>query len=450
MSKPCLAVILAAGKGTRMGGRLAKLLHPIGNLAMIDHVLGAAQAFADRIAVVIGPDQDDLAARVGRSAPGAEIAIQNERRGTAHALLQMRDCLRQAQGPVVVMYGDTPFVSQKSFMAMLAALREGADVAVLGFKARDPHGYGRLIMDNGQLCAIVEEASATAVQREIDFCNSGVIGFNGAYLPQLPDRIGNNNSREEYYITDAVALAHEDGMRVEAITGSEEEFLGINTPFELAQAEEIFQARKRRAMLDGGVIMTAPQTVFFSWDTTIEAGAVIDPYVVFGEGVSIGANVHIRAFSHLQGTHLDEGAQVGPFSRLRPHTHIGEGARVGNFVEVKNTRIAADAKANHLAYIGDTQIDKAANIGAGTITCNYDGIGKYQTIIGANAFVGSNSTLVAPVSIGAGAYIASGSVVTTSVERDALAIARARQVDKPGRASRLRARLKARKHGDKS
>ncbi|MCX5514610.1 bifunctional N-acetylglucosamine-1-phosphate uridyltransferase/glucosamine-1-phosphate acetyltransferase [Kaistia algarum] len=435
-----LAVLLAAGEGTRMRSGLPKVLHPVAGLPMIGHVLASAKcAGIERFAVVVGPSAEGLRAFLAKRAPGAPIFEQTERRGTAHAVLAARAVLSEPADDVLVLYGDTPLVRPETLARLRAELAKGAAVVVLGFRPSDPAGYGRLLESEGRLVAIREEKDATAEERQIRFCNAGLMAFAGSSVLDLLGAIGNANAKGEFYLTDAVEIANQRGLAVIAIEADAEEVGGVNTRVELAAVEAIWQARARKAAMLAGVSLVAPDTVFLSHDTVLEADVTIEPNVVFGPGVRVESGAVIHAFSHLEGARVESGAAVGPFARLRPGTALGPKAKVGNFVEVKNAEIGAGAKVSHLTYIGDAKVGAEANVGAGTITCNYDGFDKALTIIGEGAFIGSNSALVAPVTIGDGAYVASGSVVTEDVAPDALAIARARQVEKPGWAERFRA-----------
>jgi bifunctional UDP-N-acetylglucosamine pyrophosphorylase/glucosamine-1-phosphate N-acetyltransferase len=436
-----LAVVLAAGEGTRMRSALPKVLHRVGGRPMLQHVLAAAEAAGLRhAAVVVGAGGDEVA----RAAPAATPFVQSERLGTAHAVLAAEAALAGA-GEIVVLYGDTPLVRAGTIAALLGRLREGVDIAVLGFEARDPTGYGRLVIEDGRLSRIVEERDADAAAKTIRLCNSGIMAFRAGLLPGLLRRIGNANAKGEYYLTDAVEIAASDGLAAAAVVGEEAEFLGVNDRVQLAAAEAEFQRRARHEAMLGGATLVAPETVFFSADTKLGRDVVVEPNVVFAPGVRIDDGATIRAFSHLEGAHVATGAIIGPYARLRPGADIGANAHIGNFVEVKNADIAEGAKINHLTYIGDASVGARTNVGAGTITVNYDGVFKHRTEIGADAFVGSHSTLIAPVSIGDGAHTAAGSVITESVPADALAFGRARQVTKEGRAVEVRARLKAAK-----
>lgn len=447
MPHPSLAfVILAAGKGSRMVSDLPKVLHPVGGMPLLAHALRTAQALNPaRIAVVAGHGAEAVDGAARKWAPDAQCARQEEQLGTAHAVDQARAALDGFAGDVAVLYGDTPFIRPDTLRNMAAARASGADVVVLGFDTPDPGRYGRLIVENGQLARIVEFKDATEAERAVTLCNSGVVMAPAPLLFDLIAGVGNDNAAGEYYLTDIVGLANDRGLACQAVSCAPDETLGINTRAELAAAEAVFQARRRAEMLDAGVTLVAPGTVFFAADTEIGRDCVIEPNVFFGPGVRLAAGVTVRAFSHLEGAAVATGAVIGPYARLRPGADLADGTRVGNFVEVKNAQLAPGVKVNHLSYIGDAEIGSDSNIGAGTITCNYDGFLKHRTIIGADAFIGSNTMLVAPVSIGAGATTGSGSVITRNVPDGALAVARGRQENKPGLATRLRERLRLRK-----
>ena len=431
--RTCLAIVLAAGEGTRMRSRLPKVLHPVAQLPLIGHVLKMLRgAGVERIAAVVGPGHDAVARVVAAHAPDASIHIQAERRGTAHAVLAARAAMEGGADDVLVVFGDTPFVSPDTVSLMRGMLAEGASVVVGGMVPENPHGYGRLIMEHGQLVAIREEKDASEAERAIRFCNGGIMALAGATALAILEAIGDDNAQGEFYLTDAVEIANGRGLKVTAIEIAADEVFGINDRAHLAQAERHFQVKSRAEALAGGATLVAPDTVFFAHDTVLGRDVTIEPNVVFGPGVTVADDVRIRAFSHIEGATIAAGAIVGPFARLRPGAEIGENAHIGNFVEVKQASIEAGAKVNHLTYIGDARVGAKANIGAGTITGNYDGVHKHRTDIGSNAFIGSNSVLVAPVTIGDGAYVASGSVITENVEPDALAIARGRQVQKSG------------------
>jgi bifunctional UDP-N-acetylglucosamine pyrophosphorylase/glucosamine-1-phosphate N-acetyltransferase len=446
-------VVLAAGLGTRMKSDLPKVLHPMAGLPLVHHVLSAIrQLDAAQEIVVIGPESVDRAAEF---AP-AKVAVQERRRGTADALKTAAGHLAGFEGDVLVAYGDSPLVRPDSYAALIEARRGGGDpaVAILGFRPSNPDDYGRLIVgDDGVLQAVIETRDASEAQRAITLCNSGIMALDGKRLIPLLDQIDNDNAKGEYYLTDIVAVARREGYgRAYVESGDAEEFLGVNSRADLAVAEAVFQTRARgRAMADG-VTMVDPTTCFLSFDTHFGRDVRIEPNVFFGPGVRVGDRVTIRAYSHIEGAVIGDDATIGPFSRVRPGTELGRGARIGNFVEVKNARIGAEAKASHLAYVGDAEVGDEANIGAGTITCNYDGVDKYRTVVGDRAFIGSNASLVAPVRIGAGAVIGAGSVITEDVAEDAVATARApvRQIagGAPKLYERNAARAAARKKQD--
>ncbi len=432
--------MLAAGEGTRMRSGLPKALHAIGGRTLLAHVLSAAiEAGGSDIAVVVGPDHDAVAAEVRKLAPAAKIFQQKQRRGTAHAVLAARQAIARKPDDILVMFADTPLVRPQTLRELRGALARGAAVAVLGFKAANPAGYGRLLTRGDELVAIVEDRDASAAEKKIDFCNGGLMALSGASALAILDAIGNDNAKGEYYLTDAVAIARDMGLKAFAIETGEDDMRGINTKAQLAETEAVLQKRLRTAALDAGVTLIAPETVFLSADTKFGKDVTIEPNVVFGPGVTVADGATIRSFSHLEGAHVGKGARVGPFARLRPGADLGPDVHIGNFVEVKEAKIEAGAKANHLSYIGDARVGAGANIGAGTITCNFDGVVKHRTDIGKGAFIGSNSALVAPVKIGDGAYVGSGSVVTKNVPAGALTLERAEQRIKPGWAKRLRA-----------
>jgi bifunctional UDP-N-acetylglucosamine pyrophosphorylase/glucosamine-1-phosphate N-acetyltransferase len=453
MSKPKLrrrlAIVLAAGEGVRMKSTRPKVLHEIAGRTMLAHALGAvAAAGAEDIALVIGPERADVAAEAHIVAPAASIHIQAQRRGTAHAVLAAREQIAKGYSEILVAYADIPLINSETLQGLYEALSEGASVAALGFAARDPGGYGRLIEHNGRLEAIREHKDASPTERAIVLCNAGPIAIDGACALELLDRIGSDNAAGEFYLTDIVAIAAQSGLAATKRLASEDEVMGVNDRLQLAAAEGVMQRRLReRAMRDGATLI-APETVFFSWDTQLGRDVLVEPHVVFGKGVAIEEGAVIHAFSHLEGAKVASKASVGPYARLRAGADLAIGAKVGNFVEIKNALVEAGAKVNHLSYIGDARVGARANIGAGTITCNYDGYSKFKTDIGAGAFVGSNSSLVAPVTIGADAYIGSGSVITRDVEPEALAIGRGQQVDKPGWAKSFRARQKPKKSAE--
>lgn len=434
-----------------MKSALPKVLHKIAGFPLVCHVVQAMQKIGSSdIAVVVGRGGDDVAEVVRELAPQADIFEQTERLGTAHAALAARRALEKDADDILIVFGDTPLIEELSLNAARENLAQGADLVVMGFYPQNPTGYGRLIEKDGKLIAIVEEKDTTAEQKKIAFCNGGLMAVSGRHILSLLDRVGNENAKGEYYLTDIVAIAANAGLDVRAIEVPLDNVIGINTRLELAQAEAIWQQRKRRDMMLTGVTLIAPETVYFSYDTQIASDVLIEPNVVFGPHVKIETQAVIHAFSHIEGAYIGESGEVGPFARLRPGTELGAQVKVGNFCEVKKAVIHNGAKINHLTYIGDAEIGSHANIGAGTITCNYDGYNKWKTEIGAGAFVGSNSALVAPVTIGKDAYVGSGSVITEDVPENAVAFGRARQINKEGRAEELRARCAALKEAAKT
>lgn len=436
-----LAIILAAGEGTRMKSNLPKILHAVAGRSMVGHVIAAARdAGVDRIAVVAGPGRDDVGAEARRWAPDVTVFTQTDRLGTAHAVLAARDALAVPADDVVVLFGDTPLVSAGTVAAMRQGLAEGAAVVGVGFEARDPTGYGRFIMRDGQLAAIREHKDASPEERKITFCNGGLMALAGKNAMDILQSIGNANAQKEFYLTDAPEVARAMGLRVSAVAADETDVLGVNDRVQLAGAEALMQRRLREKIMREGATLIAPDTVFFSYDTMIGRDVLIEPHVFFGPNVSVADRVIIHGFSHLEGADVGEDAQIGPYARLRPGARLGQKSKIGNFVEVKNAAFGAGAKANHLSYIGDATVGAKANIGAGTITCNYDGFNKARTVIGDGAFIGSNSALVAPVTVADGAYVGSGSVITKNVPADALAVARGRQEMREGWATAHRAR----------
>jgi bifunctional UDP-N-acetylglucosamine pyrophosphorylase/glucosamine-1-phosphate N-acetyltransferase len=447
-----LIVILAAGKGTRMNSARPKVLHEVAGLSMLGHVLRLAGSIhGAKLAVVIGPGMDDVAAETARLAPATEVFVQKRQAGTADAVLTARAALDAHSGDVIVLYGDTPLIEASTVAALREALDGGAGVAVLGFEAKEPDGYGRLLTaSDGSLIAIREHKDASAEERRVSVCNSGVLAFRVPSLTAILSRIGNANAKSEYYLTDAVAIARADGMRAAVVRCPEDEVLGVNSRVQLAMAERLWQERARQKAMQDGVTLVSPETVYFSYDTVIGRDVVIEPHVVFGRGVTIAEGAEIKAFCHFEGASIGVGAEVGPFSRLRPGTDLGSKVRIGNFVEIKNSVLGTGAKANHLSYVGDGTVGARVNIGAGTIFCNYDGFFKHRTEIGEGAFIGSNTSLVAPVKIGRDAYVGSGSVITKDVSDEALALERTGQEERPGWAAKFRslmARRKAAKSG---
>ncbi|MBW8282720.1 MAG: bifunctional UDP-N-acetylglucosamine diphosphorylase/glucosamine-1-phosphate N-acetyltransferase GlmU [Rhizobium sp.] len=444
MSRSCLAVILAAGESTRMKSSMSKVLHPVAGLPMIAHVMKtiASSGISD-VALVVGRDMDKVAKAGSVGGVNVMPFLQAERLGTGHAVLAARAAIERGYDDVLIAYGDVPLITAEPLMAARAALAEGHDVAVIGFHTARPTGYGRLLVKDGELIAIREEKDASDAERAVTWCNSGLMAINGRKAMDFLTRIGNANAKGEYYLTDIVEIARALGGRTVAVDAPEEQLTGCNNRAELAVLERLWQERRRHEMMVSGVSMIAPETVFLSHDTEIGQDALIEPNVVFGPGVTVEGGAIIHAFSHLEGAHVAAGATVGPFARLRPGANLATGSKVGNFCEVKKAEIGEGAKVNHLSYIGDAFVGAHANIGAGTITCNYDGVNKHVTRIGEGAFIGSNSALVAPVSVGDGAFVASGSVITEDVPSDALALGRARQEIKPERAKAIRARNQA-------
>lgn len=443
---PTAAIILAAGKGTRMKSDLPKVLHPVGNQPMVRHVLAsAADAGLDPLLLVIAPGMHKVASVGADFSEDVKTATQEEQLGTAHAVLSAKDALGGFEGNLVVLYGDTPLIRPETVTRLLDALNKDARcaIAVLGFTPDDPADYGRLVVDNkGALTAIVEAKDASAEQKKIRLCNSGVIALRGGIAWELLEAVDNKNAKGEYYLTDVVGLAVARGLHAVAVEADAQEVLGVNSRVDLAVADASFQQRRRHEAMLSGVTLQSPETVYFSADTELAPDVFVEPNVYFGPRVVIGSGAHIKAFSHLEGSVVGEHSVVGPFARLRPGTNLGEKVKIGNFVEIKKSEIEDGAKISHLSYIGDASIGADANIGAGTITCNYDGYNKYRTVIGAEAFIGSNTALVAPVTVGAGAMVAAGSVITEDIEDNALALARPRQEQKADWAKSFRDKQK--------
>ena len=438
-------VILAAGKGTRMNSDIPKVLHPLAGAPLLVHAMRAGESLAPDLTVVVaGHGLDAVRAAALTYDPTAVVVEQAEQLGTGHAAAQAGTALAGFEGTAIVMFGDTPFVSADTLSRMTEAQADH-DLVVLGFEPADPARYGRLVMQGDMLERIVEFKDANETERAIDLCNSGVMACDAKLLFELLDEVRNDNAAGEYYLTDLVGLVRGRGLSATAITCDEAETLGINSRAELAAAEQAFQAQARARAFADGVTMPAPDTVHFAFDTVIGRDTVVEPNVVFGPGVTVESGAVIRAFSHLEGCHVARGGVVGPYARLRPGTELSENVKVGNFVEVKNASIGTGTKVNHLSYIGDATLGEQTNVGAGTITCNYDGVMKHHTEIGDNVFIGSNTMLVAPVHIGDGAMTGSGSVITSDVEPEALALARAPQIEKPGMAAKLFKILKAKK-----
>jgi bifunctional UDP-N-acetylglucosamine pyrophosphorylase/glucosamine-1-phosphate N-acetyltransferase len=445
--RPFAAVILAAGKGTRMRSGVHKVLHPIAGRPMLAQLLDSVEALrpAAKI-VVVGAGREQVEPLATRH--GATVAVQAEQLGTGHAVAQAAPSLPGFDGDVLVLYGDVPLVQAETMARMLDRLNapDAPAAVVLAFRPADPLSYGRVIAAaNGTILKMVEHKDATDEERAVNLCNSGLLAMRAADLWALLDRVGNDNSAGEYYLPDVVMLAAAEGRASAMIEVDPWEVAGVNSRGELAAVEAAWQHRRRAAAMAKGATLIAPETVWFAYDTVVGRDVTIEPNVVFGPGVRVDDGAMLHAFSHIEGATIAEGATVGPFARLRPGAEIGVRAKVGNFVEIKKARLGAGAKANHLTYLGDADVGANANIGAGTITCNYDGFLKYPTVIGAGAFVGSNSALVAPVTIGAGAIVAAGSVVTRDVAADALGIARAGQQERPGWARRFRDMMAARK-----
>ncbi len=436
-------IVLAAGMGTRMNSDLPKVLHPLAAVPMLHHALAASRALEpSRVVVVTGHGAEAVAKAALDFDEAIQTVVQDRQLGTAHAVVQAAPLLEDATGEAIVLYGDTPFVRPETLQAMLA-MRAAHAVVILGFTPRDPGRYGRLVVAGDQLLKIVEYKDASEQEREIGLCNSGVVCADVATLLRLAGKVGNSNAAGEYYLTDIVEIARAEGLSVGFVTCPEAETLGINTRTQLAEAEAAFQKAKRAEMLENGVTLTAPDTVWFALDTWIGRDALVGPNVIFGPGVTVESGAEIKGFCHLEGCHISRGAVVGPFARLRPGTELAEDVHVGNFVEIKNAVLDEGVKVGHLTYLGDAHVGEFSNIGAGTVTCNYDGVMKHRTEIGKRVFIGSDTMLVAPVRVGDDALTGSGSVITEDVPAGAVALGRARQVTKPGLALNLRARLRA-------
>ncbi|WP_324698817.1 bifunctional UDP-N-acetylglucosamine diphosphorylase/glucosamine-1-phosphate N-acetyltransferase GlmU [Novosphingobium sp. RL4] len=446
-STPLAIVVLAAGKGTRMKSDLHKVLHPIAGRPMLEHLLDSAAALApQRQVVVAGHGREQLERALGSR---ATIAVQEPQLGTGHAVQQAEAALAGFSGDVLILYGDVPFVSTETMQAMIHRLHaeDSPAVVVLGFEPEDPLQYGRVLAhDDGRIAMMVEYKDASEEQRACRLCNSGLMAVKSADLFGLLARVGNENAQGEYYLVDIVNVATLDGQSCAVIvTPDPGEVGGINSRGELAEAEARWQSRRRIAAMADGATLIAPETVFFAWDTNLGRDVTVEPNVVFGPGVTVANDVTIHAFSHLEGATIETGVSVGPYARLRPGTILREGSKVGNFVEIKNAELGEGAKANHLTYVGDATVGASANLGAGTITCNYDGYFKHRTVIGERAFIGSNSALVAPVRIGADAIVAAGSTVTSDVGDGELRLVRGEQLVKPGWADRFHDAMKKKK-----
>ena len=431
-------IVLAAGRGNRMKSDRPKVLHELAGVPLLYHALATgAEIEPARTVLVAGHGAEEVARAARERDPAIRVALQEKQLGTAHAVAQARPALKDFYGDAVVLYGDTPFIGRDTLLKIRNARASGVDVVVLGFEAADPGRYGRLVTQHGRLERIVEYERATAEERMIRLCNSGVVCAEAATLFDLIDAVGDGNAAGERYLTDIVAIARARGFSSMAVICDEEETLGVNTREELAIAEARFQARARREAMETGISLIDPDTVRFALDTSIGRDTTVEPYVIFGPGVTVEPGARIRTFSHLEGCHVGAGVVVGPFARLRPGSKLGNGARVGNFVELKNTEIGEGTKVNHLSYFGDASIGASSNVGAGSSTCNYDGFAKHRTEIGEGAFIGSGNMLVAPVRIGKGAMTGAGSVITQDVPDHSLAVGRARQVVKDGAARRL-------------
>ena len=439
-------IILAAGDGTRMRSSLPKLLHPVAGLPIVGHVIGAARdAGSNNIGVVTAPNQTQIVQLVSSLAPNAKVFEQTERLGTAHAAQMARPIWENANGNIAVVYGDHPLLRAANFVSVLELLEQGFDAAVLGFEPDNPSGYGRLIVEGERLLDIVEHKDASATQLEIGLCNACILVFKAEIFRQIIDKVGNENAQMEYYLPDLVKLANKAGFKVGFALGDANDVVGVNSRPQLAHAEGVFQNRLRNAFMESGITLRDPNSTYFSFDTRIAPDVTIEPNVVFGPKVIVESGVLIKAFSHIEGAKIAKNAIVGPFARLRPGAELAPDSKVGNFCEVKNAKIGKGAKVNHLSYIGDADIGKEANIGAGTITCNYDGFGKYRTNIGEGASIGSNTSLVAPINIGKNAIVGAGSTLVHDVEDEALALARSSQTNKEDYAPRFRANALAKK-----
>jgi len=431
------AVILAAGKSTRMMSARSKVLHEVGGLSMLAWVARLARTVGvDKIVTVVNAGRSDVRDEAERL--GLEIAIQEPQLGTGHAVLAAKEHLQDFDGDMVVLYADTPLIQTETLVGIFNTLDDFAHVAVLGFEPEEPGAYGRLIVEGGRLMKIVEAKDASDKELAVRLCNSGVMAASCANMFGALDKVTNENAKGEYYLTDVVGILRDEGKIAAVVTANATEVLGVNSRRDLASAEQAFQNRARQSMMQAGVTLRDPQSIYFSYDTQIAADVQVDANVVFGPGVSVEAGAIIHPFCHIYGAHIGAGAQIGPFARLRPGTNMGAESKVGNFVEIKKSFIGKGSKVNHLSYIGDAEIAGSVNIGAGTITCNYDGYKKHKTKIGEGAFIGTHSSLIAPVTIGSGAYLATGGVITEDVPKDALALGRSKQTNKEGWAKRYR------------
>ncbi|MCB1446379.1 MAG: bifunctional UDP-N-acetylglucosamine diphosphorylase/glucosamine-1-phosphate N-acetyltransferase GlmU [Rhizobiaceae bacterium] len=450
MNDRVLAVVLAAGESTRMKSSKSKVLHTVGNRPMISHVIAALeQTGVEHVALVVGRDAEPVIAAAASGTLNVTAFEQKERLGTGHAVLAARDEIARGYDQIIVAYGDAPLIEAGPLGEALTKVRAGFDAAVIGFETDRPTGYGRLLVEDGELVAIREEKDATPDERGVTFCNSGLMAIDGAKALSLLEKITNNNVKGEYYLTDIIEVLRAAGGKAATVEAPADTVAGCNNRAELAELEAIWQRRRRHQLMVSGVTMIAPETVFLSFDTTIAPDVTIEPNVIFGPGVTVESGAVIHAFSHIEGAHVAGGASVGPFARLRPGANLHANAKVGNFVEIKKAEIGAGAKVSHLTYIGDAVVGRNVNIGAGTVTCNYDGFNKFETVIGANSFIGSNTLLVAPVRVGEGALTASGSVITEDVPDAAAAFGRARQVNKEGLGAGIMARNKAVKEAGK-
>ncbi|WP_455480263.1 bifunctional UDP-N-acetylglucosamine diphosphorylase/glucosamine-1-phosphate N-acetyltransferase GlmU [Bartonella sp. B12(2025)] len=442
MARTCLSIILAAGEGTRMKSSLPKVLHKIAGLPLVCHVIKQIELMdSSQLAVVVGFGAKDVIEVVQSFVKNAMIFEQKERLGTAHAVLSAHTALQKGVDDVLVVFGDTPLIERDSLLQMRAQLAAGADIVVAGFHAENPIGYGRLVEKNGKLIAIVEEKDASDEEKKISFCNGGILAINGKHAISLLNKIDNSNLKQEYYLTNIISIASHEGLDIRIVEVPFDNIVGINNCLELFEADSLWQKRKARDLMLSGVTILKPESVYFSYDTEIEPGVVIEPNVYFGLGVKVQSGAVIHAFSYLEGAVIGQDTQIGPYARLRPGTELARSVKIGNFCEVKKAKVGEFSKINHLSYIGDATIGARTNIGAGTITCNYDGFHKYNTVIGDDAFIGSHSALVSPVIVGNGSYIASGSIITKDVPANSLALGRARQVIKEDYAIKLRVRL---------
>ncbi|CBI76357.1 glucosamine-1-phosphate N-acetyltransferase / UDP-N-acetylglucosamine pyrophosphorylase [Bartonella clarridgeiae 73] len=446
MVRSCLSIVLAAGEGTRMKSSLPKVLHKVAGLPLVCHVIRQIELLDfTQLAVVVGGGAEDVTKVVQSFVKNAMIFEQKERLGTAHAVLSARFALQQEVDDVLIIFGDTPLIEQDTLVKIREQLAKGADVVVTGFYTSNPKGYGRLLKKNGKIVAIIEEKDASDEEKKISFCNGGIMAINGKYALSLLDKVDNDNLKKEYYLTDIVSIAACEGLNVQVVEVPFDNVVGINNCFELFEVDILWQKRKARDLMLSGVRILKPESVYFSYDTEVEKDVVIEPNVYFGQGVKVRSGAVIHAFSYLEGVVIGMDAQIGPYARLRPGTELERSVKIGNFCEIKHAKIGEFSKINHLSYIGDAEIGMHTNIGAGTITCNYDGFKKHKIVIGDNAFIGSNSALVSPLIIGERAYIASGSVITENIPADSMALGRARQVIKEDRAKKLRERLSANK-----